>query len=266
MTNIGCIFCEKLCNTSVYISKKSVISSIISLNVLSFRECETMTEIEAIKDRHSVRNFVNQKIAKDLIEKLNIMIVQCNAEGNLHFQFFENAGNTFKNLVNKATGLESAPGVIICAGRDDATLDERIGYYGEKIVLYAQMLGLNTCWTATFNKKHVNADIRNDERIVVAIAIGYGENTGKPHKSKKPGQVIIGKGEKPYWFNYGVKMALLAPTALNQQRFEIELLPDGKVKFHDKGGILNKVNLGIVRYHFEAGVNHINKSGKKTKG
>lgn len=221
-----------------------------------------MTEVEAIKDRHSVRNFVNQKIAKDLIDKLNILIVQCNAEGNLHFQLIEDAGNTFNRLINRAVGLGTAPSVIACVGRDDGTLEERIGYYGEKIVLYAQQLGLNTCWAGTFNRKNIKADVKNDERLVIAIAIGYGENTGRPHKSKKPSQVIVGKGEKPYWFNYGVKMALLAPTAINQQKFEIELKEDGKVRFKDKGGIFSKVDLGIVRYHFEVGAKHIKNRGK----
>ena len=39
----------------------------------------------------------------------------------------------------------------------------------------------------------------------------------------------------PDWFRAGVEMALLAPTAINQQRFEIILNEDETVSFKDKG-------------------------------
>lgn len=57
-------------------------------------------------------------------------------------------------------------------------------------------------------------------------------------------------------------MALLAPTAINQQKFEIELNNDGTVSFHDKGGIFSKVDLGIVKYHFEVGAEYIKSQEK----
>ena len=50
-------------------------------------------------------------------------------------------------------GLGSAPSVIACVGKDDDTLDQRVGYYGEKLVLELQKMGLNTCWAGTFNRK-----------------------------------------------------------------------------------------------------------------
>ena len=58
---------------------------------------------------------------------------------------------------------------------------------------------------------------------------------------------------RPEWFDFGVELALLAPTAMNQQRFQIALREDGSVKMADKGGVLSKVDLGIVKYHFEVG-------------
>lgn len=215
-----------------------------------------MTEIEAIKERHSVRNYLDKKIESDKVEKLNALIEECNKEGNLHFQLCEDAGNTYNRLLNKAMGLGSAPSVIACIGPDDDTLDERIGYYGEKIVLYAQSLGLNTCWAGTYNKKNVPAKEEPGERIAITIAIGYGENKGKERKSKTIDEVTKSNGERPYWFNFGVQMALLAPTAINQQKFEISLEAGDKVVFTDKGGVLSKVDLGIVKYHFEVGAEY----------
>lgn len=45
----------------------------------------------------------------------------------------------------------------------------------------------------------------------------------------------------------------LAPTAINQQKFEIALKEDGTVEVIDKGGIFSKVDKGIVTYQFEVG-------------
>jgi len=76
-------------------------------------------------------------------------------------------------------------------------------------------------------------------------------------KSKTVSQVTNSDASYPEWFNFGVEMALLAPTAINQQKFVINLGEDDKVTFTDKGGPYSKVDIGIVSYHFEAGANYI---------
>jgi hypothetical protein len=155
--------------------------------------------------------------------------------------------------MNRAMGLGSAPSVIVCVGRDTEDLDERVGYYGEKLVLYLQKIGLNTCWTGTFNRKNTGAEVGSNERLVICIAVGYGKDQGKPHRSKTADQVTEGKTDRPAWFNAGVELALLAPTAVNQQKFIIRLKDDDTVEFIDKGGVLSRVDLGIVKCHFEIG-------------
>lgn len=160
--------------------------------------------------------------------------------------------------MNKAMGLGSAPSVIACIGKDDATLDERVGYYGQKIVLFAQSLGLNTCWTGTYNAKNVPAVVGAGERLAIVIALGYGINPGRERKSKSIDQVTSAEN-MPDWFKVGVEAALLAPTAINQQKFEIKLNDDNTVDFIDKGGILSKIDMGIVKYNFEVGSKSVEK-------
>ena len=105
----------------------------------------------------------------------------------------------------------------------------------------------------TYNKKNVMAKIDAGERLAIVIAIGYGVNKGRPRKSKTVAQVIRGiESDMPEWFINGAKMALLAPTAVNQQKFELALKGDG-YEVIDKGGILSKIDKGIVKYHFEVG-------------
>lgn len=213
-----------------------------------------MTELEALRQRHSVRSYQAKKIEAEKVAQLNELIAQCNQEGNLQLQLLEDAGNTFNRMLSKLMGLGSAPSVIACIGPDDETVDERIGYYGQKIVLFAQMLGLNTCWAGTFNAKNVPANRTPGDKLPLVIAIGYGVNGGRVRKSKSANDVTVGGIEgKPEWFRKGVEAALLAPTAINQQKFEIALKEDGTAEIIDKGGILSKIDKGIVKYNFEVG-------------
>lgn len=218
-----------------------------------------MSEIQMIKERHSVRSYSERKIEKNLLDQLNAKIAECNEKGNLNIQLLEDAGKTFNKLMNIAVGLGSAPSVIACIGPDDETLDERIGYYGEQIVLLAQELGLNTCWAGTYNPKNVEAKINAGERLAIVIALGYGTNPGKEHRSKSINDVVKANKELPDWVKVGAEMALLAPTAINQQKFEIIYNDDDTYEIVDKGGVLSKIDLGIVKYHFEVGASSVRK-------
>lgn len=213
-----------------------------------------MTELEALQQRHSVRAYQDKKIEADKVSQLNALIEECNKEGNLNLQLLEDAGGTFGRVMSKVMGLGSAPSVIACIGPDDSTLDERIGYYGQKIVLFAQSIGLNTCWAGTFSEKKSPAKRSAGDRFPIVIAIGYGVNGGRTRKSKSLDQVVAGGIEgKPEWFVKGAEAALLAPTAINQQRFEIVLKDGDAVEIVDKGGVLSKIDKGIVKYNFEVG-------------
>ena len=124
-------------------------------------------------------------------------------------------------------------------------------------MLYAQQLGLNTCWAAlTFNKKRVKELIPDGETLCMVIALGYGETPGNPHKSKKFSDVVSLADSQPEWFRKGVDAALKAPTAVNQQKFQFVCFNE-KIVAQVKGiGSYTKVDLGIVAYHFEAASGH----------
>ena len=118
-------------------------------------------------------------------------------------------------------------------------------------------MGLNTCWVAgTYSKGKCGASVADDERIVCVIAIGYGENNGSVHKSKSKDKVCnIPESDMPDWFKEGLEAALLAPTAINQQRFLITL-ENGEPVITAKMGPMTQIDLGIVKYNFEAASGH----------
>ena len=214
---------------------------------------------EAINNRHSVRQYKDIPIGEDLKKQLNALVEECNQESGLHIQlilddpkcfdvFMAHYGMKFRNAVNY---------LALVGKKEIPDLDEKAGYYGEKLVLAAQQMGLNTCWVAgTFGKKKCRVEIAEDEKLVCVIAIGYGENQGKPHKSKPIEKLCKEDLSKmPDWFKAGVDAALKAPTAINQQKFIISMEND-KAVIVAKSAAMAKIDRGIVKYNFEAASGH----------
>ena len=215
---------------------------------------EIMTLSEAIDARHSVRAYTTTPIPDEIRTQLNDYVAACNAEGNLNIsiQYDDPAG--FDSRLAHYGSFRNVQNYIVLAGKQDDDFDFRCGYYGEKIVLFAQQLGLNTCWTAlTFNKKRVKEIVAPGDSLCMVIALGFGETQGSSRRSKSLRDVVISKGEMPDWFRNGVEAALKAPTAVNQQKFAFGM-KNGEPAVKVKGvGVHTKVDLGIVAYHFEVG-------------
>ena len=125
------------------------------------------------------------------------------------------------------------------------------GYYGEILVLYAQTLGLNTCWALLAGKKEAKSDLDEGYRNVISISVGYGENQGRQHKNRPVEEVADLEGA-PDWFIRGVNCAMLAPTGRNRQAFRFEREGD-KVRLIAGNSTLSQIDRGIVRFHFEYG-------------
>lgn len=213
---------------------------------------------EAIKTRHSVRKYKDVSIPEELKEKLEALIRQCNEESGLHIQLILNDAECFNTLLAHYGWFENVKNYVAIVGAKNLPdLEEKGGYYGQKIVLAAQQEGLNTCWVAgTYKKGKCKAERADDEKIVCVIAIGYGENEGTKHKSKPLAKLCSVKEEDmPVWFRNGVKAAMMAPTAMNQQKFYITL-EDGEAVITAGRGGMTKIDLGIVKYNFEAASGH----------
>ena len=214
-----------------------------------------MTILEAIEQRHSVRSYMEKKIPSEIVEKLQEEIRSCNKEGDLHIQLVTNEPKAFDGMMAHYGKFSGVQNYIALVGKRTSDLEEKLGYYGEQIVLLAQMLGLNTCWVAMTVSKGVvkkNIEIASREKLGIIISLGYGTTQGVSHKSKDMHTLSDSKVDKPQWFIDGMKAAMLAPTAMNQQKFLISF--DGKnVNAKSLGGFYSKVDLGIVKYHFEVG-------------
>ena len=208
-----------------------------------------MEIIELMKERHSVRQYTDKKIEKEKREVLNALIAKINQKAGLHIQIIYDEPKCFNSMMahyGKFDGVNN----YIALVREKSKPDEALGYYGEQIVLKAQELGLNTCWVAMTHGKS-KAQIDKGEKLVCLISLGYGKTAGAAHKSKKLSEVCNYKKDMPEWFLSGMEAALLAPTAMNRQKFYFELLPDNSIKITCGRGLYTKLDLGIMKYHFE---------------
>ena len=210
--------------------------------------------ISAIRNRHSVREYLDKPIEDSAVKELMHEINECNKESGLNIQLVLNEPEAFDGNATHYGRFKGVKNYIALVGKQSKDLHEKLGYYGERIIVKAGVLGLNTCWVAlTYRKNRAQVKIEDDEKLVCVISLGYGVNQGQNRKSKKPEQVSNVNSDSPEWFKKGVKLSLLAPTAINQQQFYFELKGNNKVRAKARIGFYNKVDLGIVKYHFEVG-------------
>ena len=215
-----------------------------------------MTLKEAMEARHSVRAYTAEAIPEEIKKTLDEAASEANAEGRLNISIHYDDPEAFDSGLAHYGNFRNVRNYIVLAGKKDESFDLRCGYYGEKLVLLAQSLGLNSCWVAlTFNKRKVKELLAPGESLCMVIALGYGETQGDPHKGKSLGEVCDAK-DAPAWFTDGAEAALLAPTAVNQQKFFFSLDGD-KAVLKAKGiGPCLHTDLGIVKYHFETVSGH----------
>ncbi len=210
-----------------------------------------MTTKEALFARHSVRSYKDEIIAKDVTNALTEEIDKLRFKSRLYIRLVTGEEKAFSGLMAKYGKFRNVKNYVVISGTKSDDLSERAGYYGQSFALFAQTLGLNTCFVAvTFTKKEVMKYVPEGNKLCLVLAIGYGENEGIPHKNKPVEDLAALPPNAPEWYAEGVKGALAAPTAMNQQHFFLEY-KDDQVVLTNKGGICSLLDLGIVRYSFE---------------
>lgn len=213
-----------------------------------------MTELEAIRARHSVRQYLNKPLKPDELTRLRAEVDTCNRESGLHIQLVINEAKAFEGTMARYGKFSGVQNYFALVGKAGPGLQEKCGYWGERLVLKAQSMGLNTCWVAlTFTKVKSAYTLADGEKLAAVIALGHGKTQGVPHKSKPLEEVSRAEGPVPDWFRAGMDAVLLAPTAVNQQKFLFTLEEDGSVSAQPGRAFYAKMDLGITKYHFEVG-------------
>ena len=212
-----------------------------------------MTLLEAMQARHSVRKYLDRPIEADTLQALTAEVERCNRESGLNIQLVTEEPEAFRGFLASYGMLKGVRNYFALVGKNTLDLEEQVGYYGERLVLQAQMLGLNTCWVgASYSRRKARIHVGSEERLVCVIALGHGADEGRPHKNRPLESLCRADEPIPDWFRRGMDAVLLAPTAINQQKF-LFTLQGNTVRAEAKPGPYSKVDLGIAKYHFEMG-------------
>lgn len=210
-----------------------------------------MNILEIMQQRHSVRRYSDKPIEYEKRKELDDCIKEINENNDLNIQIIYDEPKCFDSFMAHYGKFYGVNNYIALVGKKTKDLNIKLGFFGEKLVIKAQELGLNTCWVALTHGK-CKATVDKGEKSVCLIALGYGQTQGIAHKNKSLNSVCNYTDTSPEWFIKGVEAALLAPTAMNQQKFFFELNPNGEVTIKKGKGFYTDLDLGIVKYHFEA--------------
>lgn len=229
-----------------------------------------MNIIEAMSERHAVRDFSDRPIEDATLDAIRALIGQLNDRYDLNIQLVHDDGDAFGDCpthYGRFKGVRYCIALIGADRGDPAGLDERAGYCGERLALEAVSLGLDTGWAVLHEStEHAGAwTMGEGERMPAAIAVGYGNRPGRPHRSKSieelgavEGAANAGEPDSlagaPAWFVQGLEAVQLAPSALGKQPVHFTLLADGcTVRGEALEGVQAEICLGVAKLHFELG-------------
>lgn len=142
-----------------------------------------MTILEAIKSRHTVRKYTDRKIPKEIADQLTARIEDNNKTFGLKMKLVQENTEAFGVFI-KLILAKGVRNYVVLAGENTAEVDEKLGYCGADVLLFAQTLGLNSWWVGgTFSRKGVqkSAGTADSDKVIGVIAIGYGAVQGVPH-------------------------------------------------------------------------------------
>jgi len=217
--------------------------------------------LAAIENRQSRRAYTKEPIAAEKILYLQKTILTINSESGLSIAWLEDGSKAFTALKSYGVFKNVGSVIVLKGSRTVSDLSERIGYYGELLVLEATALDLGTCWIAgTYDKNSDLFSLGIDEELVSIIAIGNvpPEQTLKEkliyrtvrRKSLTLEEFSTSEGETPQWFSDGIKAVQKAPSAVNSQRVRFHFAKEGITASVPGTWATDPIDMGIAKLHF----------------
>lgn len=183
--------------------------------------------VKAMEKRASRRNYKNDPISIEDMEKIQFFVDECNKDSGLTCTVLEDGSAGFRSAKKTYGMFSNVRTVILLKGNPDMDdFSEKVGYYGERLMLCLVSMGLGTCWVGgTFDREAYT--VPSGERIECVLTVG---NISKPgvkdsmmmqmnHVKRKPmSERIDSDLELPLWVQRGMEAVILAPSAVNRQK------------------------------------------------
>ena len=229
---------------------------------------QPMDIIETIERRISCRAFTSEAIPDDILAAIQHEIDAINEESGLHFQLYGPREDGTALDLSKGMFASDAPCYAALAAQDDAISREKLGYYGERLVLFITQLGLGTCWVAgTFDRKTTRVELAEGEKLHDVIPIGFApEKTPLKQRTIRKAlrkrdkelsdlwQAYVPYDQAPEWVQACIEAVRKGPSAINGQPYVFtQDAPDAPIRAglsSTRSGLVH-TDLGIAKYHFE---------------
>ncbi len=224
-----------------------------------------MTDLEAIAIRRSRRAYRPVPLADDLVSRLQILIADINQAANLHFQLIINDHRAFGGFSRTYGLFQDVQHFILVCGRHSEHLFERLGFYGERLVLEAIKMGLGTCWVGgSFDKAGLQHYAADDETLYGVITVGHVTEhwtvrerviAGLAHRrrGKTIEEMYQADGPCPDWFIRGMQALQKAPSSVHGQPVVVAWQAGRVTASVPALRPAQLVDLGIAMLHFAIG-------------
>ena len=218
--------------------------------------------VQAIEQRTSKRIFKKQNVPSDLINDISLLINKFNNESHLNIQIIDNAETAFKSFLisyGKFKGIKNA--IALVANKELDNYLEKVGFFGEQILLRMVAMGLDTCWVGVnFNRKADVFKLAENEELVAVIVYGYAEDLptrfedekyGITHRSTLSIEAMTTNDQiLPHNVEEGIVAILKAPSAKNKQPVKAEYKNKQLKLMVDPKPVENLIELGIAKAHY----------------
>lgn len=219
-----------------------------------------MNFLEAIEQRRARRTYLGTPVDKKKLDHLNSLLEKYNKEADLSITLVLDGSQAFGSFKKSYGMFKNVRSLLALAGKKgDPNLKEKLGYYGELLVLEATIMGLGTCWVGgTFDRGSNIVNVKPDEELVCVIPFGniVQEKTFKEklihkishRKSKSLEELFTSDSHVPQWFLDGMKAVQKAPSAFNMQPVKFAYINGEVSAFVEDARFLTE--LGIAKCHF----------------
>jgi nitroreductase len=248
----------------------------------------------AVVARHSTRTFTGGAVDPGQLDRLEGFALGLPGIDTARVVVVKDVPNgVFTGFMGGYGRVIGAPSALVMVGSPaDSSVQESVGYLGEAVILEATSLGLDTCWIAGFFDRELAeaiVELQPGERVLAVSPLGYGQPRPRAgerflkrivgaHKRRPIEEVAPGFDEErwPAWAAEGVRLARVAPSAVNRQPWSIQLLTEedpltrppeaigvliSAVDRGAEGSISRRLDCGIAMLHFEVGARLMGASG-----
>ena len=216
----------------------------------------------AIENRVSRRTFTTERLSADAIAEVRALADAANDASGLSIEFMEDGSAAFASARTTYGMFKNVRSMLLMKGDPDMPhFREKIGYYGEGVMLDLVDMGLGTCWVGgTFDRDVF--DVPAGEFVNDVILVGH---IGKPtvkdrvmmaggHKKRKPlSDRITSDVELPDWVRAGMESVIPAPSAVNKQKPHFDFKDGVLTASVPDDYVADLTDLGIAKLHFEIG-------------